>query len=142
MKYDLHCHTKEGSPDGSIKIFDFAAKLKSLGYSGMLVTDHDTYGGYRMWTRLKAQGKTIDDFYVLKGIEYDTRDGGHVIVVLPDDAKCPLLERRGLKLEHLNERGCCYVRTGEDWGFTGESSTLIDYVMEHPPLEKKQSQVR
>lgn len=101
MKYDLHCHTREGSPDGSIKIFDYAAKLKSLGYAGMLVTDHDTYGGYRMWTRLKAQGKTIDDFYVLKGIEYDTRDGGHVIVVLPDDAKCPLLERRGLKLEHL-----------------------------------------
>ena len=42
----------------------------------------------------------------------------------------------------MNERGCCYVRTGEDWGFTGESSTLIDYVMEHPPLEKKQAQVR
>ena len=41
-----------------------------------------------------------------------------------------------------NERGCCYVRTGEDWGFTGESSTLVDYVMEHPPLEKKQTQVR
>ncbi|SFB30124.1 hypothetical protein SAMN05216249_11842 [Acetitomaculum ruminis DSM 5522] len=101
MKYDLHCHTKEGSIDAQIGVYDYARKLKSLGYKGMLCTDHDTYGGYRTWERLKAVGNEVKDFYVLKGIEYDTKDGGHVICILPDNVFCPILERRGLKLELL-----------------------------------------
>ena len=38
---------------------------------------------------------------VLKGIEYDTRNGGHVLVILPDGVDCPLLEKQGLGLRKL-----------------------------------------
>ena len=42
----------------------------------------------------------------------------------------------------MNERDCCYVRTDDDWGFTGDTLSLIDYMAEHPPLEKKTVPVR
>ena len=37
----------------------------------------------------------------------------------------------------MNERDCCYIRPNDDWGFTGEETTLIDYMAEHPPSVKK-----
>ena len=39
MKFDMHCHTKEGSLDGKVLIEEFAAVLKSKGFAGMLVSD-------------------------------------------------------------------------------------------------------
>ena len=39
---------------------------------------------------------------VLKGIEYDSRDGGHVLVIMPDGAYAPFLEKRGLPLASLS----------------------------------------
>ena len=49
MKFDMHCHTKEGSLDGKVPISEYINILKSQGYGGMLVTDHDSYDGYRYW---------------------------------------------------------------------------------------------
>lgn len=37
----------------------------------------------------------------------------------------------------MNERDCCYIRPSDEWGFTGETSMLIDYMAEHPPVVKK-----
>ena len=42
MKLDMHCHTKEGSPDGKVELLDNIALLKQKGYQGMLITDHDS----------------------------------------------------------------------------------------------------
>ena len=47
MKFDMHCHTKEGSLDGKVPIAEFAARLQEMGFDGMLVSDHDSYNGYR-----------------------------------------------------------------------------------------------
>ena len=41
-----------------------------------------------------------------------------------------LLSRKPLRLD---ERGCRYVRGGDDWGFTGEICGLHDYMDRHPP---------
>ena len=66
MKIDMHCHTKEGSLDGKVPISEYINILKSQGYGGMLVTDHDSYDGYRYW---KHNIKNVDkDFVVFKGI--------------------------------------------------------------------------
>ena len=100
-KFDLHCHTKEGSIDAHIGVVDYARLLKIQGYSGMLVTDHDSYKGYNAWKNLEKKPKELEDFVVLKGIEYDTRNGGHVLVILPDVVDCPLLEKQGLGLRKL-----------------------------------------
>ena len=39
MKFDMHCHTKEGSIDGKITIEENIEILKEKGYDGMLITD-------------------------------------------------------------------------------------------------------
>ena len=51
MKIDMHCHTKEGSIDGKVPIEEYIRMLRNQGFGGMLVTDHDSYGGYRQWKR-------------------------------------------------------------------------------------------
>ena len=47
------------------------------------------------------KGKVHDDFVVLKGIEYDTRDGGHILCIMPETVKMRLLELRGLPVAAL-----------------------------------------
>ena len=78
MKIDMHCHVKEGSIDSKVGLDEYITKLKEHGFEGMLITDHDTYKGYRHW-KYHMKGKVHEDFVVLKGIEYDTYDAGHII---------------------------------------------------------------
>ncbi len=99
MKIDMHCHTKEGSLDGKIPIAQYIALLKEHGIQGMLVSDHNSYGGYRHWKNHKKDMPS--DFVVLKGIEYDTIDAGHILVILPTGVKVPLLELRGMTVSLL-----------------------------------------
>ncbi|MCI8266587.1 MAG: PHP domain-containing protein [Lachnospiraceae bacterium] len=101
MKFDMHCHTKEGSMDGKIPIAEYVQILKSKGFQGMLVTDHDSYNGFRRY-RDHLKGK-LDGFVVLKGIEYDTIDAGHILVILPEHVKLLLMECRGLPVRVLQE---------------------------------------
>lgn len=101
MKLDMHCHTKEGSLDGKIPIIEYIEILKSKGFQGMLVTDHDSYNGFRKY-RDQLKDK-IGDFVVLKGIEYDTIDAGHILVILPENVKLPLMECRGLPVRILQD---------------------------------------
>ena len=79
MKLDMHCHVKEGSIDSKVSLDEYITLLKERGFDGMLITDHDTYKGYRHW-KYQMKGKVHDDFVVLKGIEYDTCDGGHILL--------------------------------------------------------------
>ncbi len=100
VKFDMHCHAKEGSVDAKLSIFDYAGVLKQKGYQGMLITDHDSYRSWKAWeTEKKEQNKMeAEDFYIIKGIEYDTIDAGHFIVIMPDGVNLPILEMRGLPL--------------------------------------------
>ncbi len=106
MKFDMHCHTKEGSIDAKVGLENYVRKLVSLGYDGMLVTDHNSYKGYEQWEnlreRLRAAAKK--PFVVLRGIEYDTRDAGHMLVVLPEKVRTRMLEARGMKGRQLVQR--------------------------------------
>lgn len=70
--------------------------FKKHGFQGMVITDHDTYNGYRYWKE-NIKGKKHTDFVVLKGIEYDTRDAGHILVIMPEGVKMRLLEMRGCR---------------------------------------------
>ena len=96
MKIDMHCHVKEGSVDSRISVEEYISLLKEQDYQGMLITDHDTYEGYRHWKEC-IRDREDDDFVVLKGIEYDTRDAGHILVIMPEGVKLRLLELRGLR---------------------------------------------
>lgn len=100
MKIDMHCHVKEGSVDSKVGIEEYITILKEKGFQGMVVTDHNTYNGYRYWKKY-VKGRRHTDFVVLKGIEYDTRDAGHMLVILPQGVKMRLMELRGMPLAVL-----------------------------------------
>lgn len=100
MKFDMHCHTKEGSLDGKVPIEEFIRSLREKDFEGMLVSDHNTYNGYRHWKRCLKDRK-YQDFVVLKGIEYDTIDAGHILVIMPENVKLKILELRGLSVQSL-----------------------------------------
>lgn len=100
MKLDMHCHTKEGSVDSKVGVEEYIETLISKGYDGMLITDHDTYNGYRYWKK-ELKGKKYQDFVVLKGIEYDTNNAGHMLVIMPENVKLRILEMRGMPLPML-----------------------------------------
>ena len=100
MKLDMHCHTKEGSPDCKMGLLTNIELLKEKGYQGMLITDHDSYKAYRYYKKLDPKPA---DFVVLKGIEYDTIDAGHILVIMPTGVKLPILELRGLPVALLIE---------------------------------------
>lgn len=103
MKFDLHCHTKEGSIDAKVNLETYVKKLMRLGFDGMLVTDHNSYKGYEKWKEIRGriERETGRRFVVLKGIEYDTADGGHMLVILPEHVRLKLLEIRGMKVRRL-----------------------------------------
>ncbi len=97
MRFDLHCHTAKGSIDAKASLADIAARLLAKGFDGMLVTDHNSFKGFDKC----AQNAAKDGFVILRGIEYDTRNAGHMLVILPDMVKCRLLSIRGMGVEHL-----------------------------------------
>lgn len=101
MKLDMHCHTHEGSVDSKVNIYDYIRILQSQGYDGMLVTDHDSYNGYR--TFRDTIKENLKDFVVLKGIEYDTLDAGHILIIMPENVKLLILECRGLPIKMLQD---------------------------------------
>lgn len=101
MRFDLHCHTKSGSIDAKVTLTRYIEILKSSGFSGMLVTDHDSYRGYHQWQEETENAGADSNFTVLKGVEYDTRDAGHILVILPDEIHLDVLQVRGLKVETL-----------------------------------------
>lgn len=100
MKLDMHCHTKEGSPDSKVELLNNVEILRQRGFQGMLITDHDSYKAYRYYQKLPHKPK---DFVILKGIEYDTIDAGHMLIIMPTDVKLPVLELRGLPIMLLIE---------------------------------------
>lgn len=66
----------------------------------MLITDHDSYKAYRYYKKLRHKPR---NFVVLKGIEYDTIDAGHMLIIMPVGVKLPILELRGLPVLLLIE---------------------------------------
>lgn len=98
LKFDMHCHTQEGSMDAHVGIREYIELLKEKGFDGMLVTDHDSYEGYDAYQRNREKEER---FIVLRGIEYDTYDFGHMLVVMPRKFVPSILKMRGLALKNL-----------------------------------------
>ena len=100
LKFDLHCHTKEGSIDSKVSLERYVELLKAQDFDGFMITDHNSYKGCRAWDRMKKLPE-YEDFVVLRGIEYDTKDAGHILVIMPDGLYLPILRVRGMTLRRL-----------------------------------------
>ena len=104
MKFDLHCHTKEGSLDSKVSILKYISEYRKLGYDGFMISDHNSFRGCIAWDKLRrlpALEEDLENFTVIRGVEYDTKDAGHVLIVLPDDVYLRLLHIRGMRLRKL-----------------------------------------
>lgn len=95
MIFDMHCHTSEGSPDAIVSLEKTIRKLKLKGYDGMLVSDHNSYKGY------KSLSGNYGDFKVLRGVEYDSLNGGHILIILPSRIQYDIFEYRGMEVEDV-----------------------------------------
>lgn len=95
-KIDMHCHTSEGSLDGMVDVKDIIDGLKSQGFSGVLITDHNSYDGYE-----EAVKYETENFKVFKGIEYDTFDCGHILIILPDGASSSIFTFFGMPFKKV-----------------------------------------
>lgn len=106
MRIDMHCHTKEGSIDAKVGVELYAKTLMQMGFDGMLITDHNSYKGYEYWKSIEKDEAFEKPFSVFRGIEYDTRNGGHMIVILPENSDkkaAARLEARGLSVRKLEQ---------------------------------------
>lgn len=100
LRFDLHCHTKEGSIDSKVSVREYADRFMQLGYDGFMISDHNSYKGCKTWDEISGE-KKYKDFTVIRGLEYDTKDAGHVLVIMPDDVYLPILTIRGMKCSDL-----------------------------------------
>ena len=123
--FDMHCHTREGSFDAHVPLSQYASILKEKGFAGMVVTDHDSYQGYYHYADNKDIFPIPDDFVILKGIEYDTRNAGHILVIMPDGVKSDFLQIKGLAIDQLEKAvhsrggiiGCAHPFMPGPWAY-------------------------
>lgn len=95
MKLETHLHTKEGSSDSMVNSDDIINILREKDYDGMIVTDHNSYDGYNNINKDELGG-----FVVIKGIEYDTSDAGHMLIVLPDEVNNEIFTHKGMNIDN------------------------------------------
>ena len=100
MKFDLHCHTREGSLDSKVSLLKYISEYKKLGYDGFMISDHNTYRGCKAFDEISCWPE-LEGFTVIRGLEYDTKDAGHVLIVMPDGVYLKLLKVRGMRLRKL-----------------------------------------
>ena len=100
MKFDLHCHTKEGSIDSKVPVREYADKFMELGFDGFMISDHNSYRGCKAWNKIKNKPE-YKDFTVICGIEYDTKDAGHILIIMPDNLYLRVLRIRGIRCKKL-----------------------------------------
>lgn len=103
-KYDFHCHINEGSKDSKVNAKNYIESLICQGFTGLLVTDHNTYNGYRYI----LENLNYENFIVLNGIEYSTIDAGHILVIMPDEYNLNDLEYKSAKLADLIDYVHCH----------------------------------
>lgn len=136
MKFDMHCHTKVGSIDSKVSLETYVQTLKSMNYSGMMITDHDSYKGCQVWDNIK-NNQECQDFTVIKGIEYDTKDAGHFIVIMPDDSLLDVLCVRGMRLKTLIKIVHRYggiLGPAHPYGVRSSSAMLFKTLVKDPTL--------
>ena len=104
MKFDLHCHTKEGSLDSKVPVETYARRFAILGYDGFMIADHNSYRGCLAWDRMMKKPENREEFKdltVIRGMEYDTKDAGHILIIMPDGVYLPIFRIRGMRVRRL-----------------------------------------
>ena len=103
MKIDTHCHFTEGSIDALVTLEEAIQRLYQFNYDGMIITDHNSL---KAWDKLKKD-KNLNKLLVetgirvFRGVEYDTCNAGHIIVILPENANDFVYNFKGMRIQDL-----------------------------------------
>lgn len=96
LNIDLHCHSFF-SGDGVSSPESLIAAARAKGLHGFALTDHNTSDGVRYLLDkglMRADGKPVDDFLIIPGVEVTTEEG-HLLclgVMLPNLKGTPAVE--------------------------------------------------
>ncbi|MBQ4468581.1 MAG: PHP domain-containing protein [Synergistaceae bacterium] len=85
MLLDTHLHTKEYSPDSFLPVRDAVNRARSMGLSGLCVTDHDSMG-------IRAEVEALRhecSFPIFVGCEVLTQSGDFVVFGLDHEPYLP-----------------------------------------------------
>lgn len=86
--------------DSKVPVEEYARRFMRLGYDGFMISDHNSWRGCKAWDAL-AKDSPYSDLTVIRGMEYDTKDAGHILVILPDGVYPQILRVRGMKCKRL-----------------------------------------
>lgn len=159
MKFDMHCHTKGGSIDSSVSVERYIELLSTHGFDGMLITDHDSYKGYHKWLKAKHHKRLYEgihmlgessctgeiravqrDFCVLAGVEYDTKDAGHFLVIMPNHIRPKALQIRGMSVDmliHIVHGMGGILGPAHPFGTRSSSAMFFKKIKKEPELLRK-----
>ncbi len=73
MKFEIHCHSTFS--DGMNTVREMISHAKSIGLDGIIITDHDTLGGFSLEEKIVAEF----NMKTFPGVEVTT-EIGHVLV--------------------------------------------------------------
>jgi hypothetical protein len=149
---EIHTHTEHS--DGNFTPEELIQAGRAFGYSGMILTDHNSSSGYS--EMIKADLTEDEDFILLKGMEWTTYFG-HMLVhdadydadwreATPDTIDTymkEVKEANGLiGIAHPFDMGSP-ICTGCHWDFNVKDYNLVDYIEiwnSNQPQERKESQ--
>jgi len=72
MKFDMHLHTTQHSPDSIMRPAELVQRVRDIGLNGVVITEHDW-----LWTEeeLEQLRKTAPELVILAGVEVSTLEG-------------------------------------------------------------------
>ena len=129
-KYELHAHTKEVSRCGAISVKELIEEYKKAGYSGIVLTDHDspiTFNLGEFFNKKKALDHYLkayreakqyetDDFTILLGMElrFYATVNDYLIYGITEEMlyELPFLLKTYIRKASrlLRERGCLFLQ--------------------------------
>src|SRR5256885_15267293 len=78
---ELHCHSNSSFLDGASSVDDLVAAAKERGMDALALTDtNGLYGAVRFWNAANEAG-----IKAIHGVELQTLDFGHVVLIAKDD---------------------------------------------------------
>ena len=76
--FDLHCHTQEHSYDGRLSAVELLRGSVEAGFSGVVITDHNTMWPAAELSELRREAGVPEDFFLASGQEVRTAVDGIV----------------------------------------------------------------
>ncbi len=125
LRFDLHVHTRRLSEDATLDPLAAAERLRALGYAGFAITEHDAVWPLGWLEELRRATPLL----VIRGLEIQTEEVGHVLVYGWDDEPIWRYHRLGRLMAAVRAKGAVaavahpFRRRSAPWGTPADPAT-------------------